>query len=135
MLKWSIMGEGSFGCSLNLSSKVLEDSPIYSSSHSNNHFLQQEEEHLSEGLMNCNYPIWALNRVKMKMNNPAQKKKNKTNTTQQNNNPKPYKTVPYYKGLSESVKKNAIAMGFKSTLEEVQPSKTSWWLQRTKILC
>ena len=38
-------------------------------------------------------------------NNPAQKKKNKTNTTQQNNTPKPYITVQYYKGLSESVKK------------------------------
>ena len=72
---------------------------------SNNHLLQQEEELLSEALMNCNYPIWALNRVKMKMNNQAQKKKNNTNTTQQNNNPKPYITVPYYKELSESVKK------------------------------
>ena len=41
----------------------------------------------------------------MKMNNPAQKKKNNPNTTQQNNNLKPYITVPYYKGLSESVKK------------------------------
>ena len=33
-----------------------------------------------------------------------QKKRNKTSTTQQNI-PKPYITVPYYKGLSESVKK------------------------------
>ena len=30
----------------------------------NNQLLQQEEEHLQEALMNCNYPIWALNRVK-----------------------------------------------------------------------
>ena len=45
-----------------------------------NHFPQQEEEHLSKALMNCNYPIWALNRVRM--NNPDQKKKNNTNTTQ-----------------------------------------------------
>ena len=34
VLKWSNMGEGAFWCSLNLSPKVLEDSPIYSSSHS-----------------------------------------------------------------------------------------------------
>ena len=34
MLLWSYMGEGGFRCSLNLSPKVLEDSPIYSSSQS-----------------------------------------------------------------------------------------------------
>ena len=32
MLLWSYMGQGGFKCSLNLSPKVLEDSPIYSSS-------------------------------------------------------------------------------------------------------
>ena len=79
--------------------------------YSNNHLLQQEEDHLSEALMNCNYPIWALNGVKMKMNNPAQKKRNKTNTTQQNNIPKPYITAPYYKGLNESVKKKCSNYG------------------------
>ena len=60
--------------------------------------------------MNCNYHIWALNRVKMKMNKPAQKKNN-PNTTQQNTNLKPYITVPYYKGLSESVKKKCNNYG------------------------
>ena len=45
------------------------------------------------------------------MNNPAQKKRNKTSTTQQNNTPKPYITVPYYKGLSESVKKKCSNYG------------------------
>ena len=34
MVVWSCMGEGCFKCSLNLSPKVLADSPIYSSSHS-----------------------------------------------------------------------------------------------------
>ena len=34
MLLWSYMGEGGFRCSLNISPKVLEDSPIYSSSQS-----------------------------------------------------------------------------------------------------
>ena len=34
VLKWSYIGEGAFGCSLNLSPNVLEDSPMYSSSHS-----------------------------------------------------------------------------------------------------
>ena len=61
--------------------------------------------------MNCNYPIWALNRVKMNKNNPAQKKKNNPNTTQQNINLKPYIIVPYYKGLNESVKKKCNNYG------------------------
>ena len=33
MLQWSWMGEGDFWCSLNLSAKILVDSPMYSSSH------------------------------------------------------------------------------------------------------
>ena len=33
MFQWSWMGEGDFWCSLNLSAKVLADSPIYSSLH------------------------------------------------------------------------------------------------------
>ena len=76
---------------------------------SNNQRLQQEEDHLTKALGNCNYPRWALKRVKIKMNNPAQKKKNRT--TQQNTTPKPYITVPYYKGLSESVKRKCSNYG------------------------
>ena len=34
VLEWSCVGEGAFRCSLNLSSKFLADSPMYSSSHS-----------------------------------------------------------------------------------------------------
>ena len=78
---------------------------------SKNKLLQQEDDHLSKALRNCNYPIWALNRVKMKMNNPGQKKRNKTNTTQHNNTPRPYITVPYYRGLSKSVKKKCSNYG------------------------
>ena len=77
---------------------------------SNKQLLQQGEDHLAKALKNCNYPMWALNRIKMKMNNPAHRK-NKTSSTQQNNIPKPYITVPYYKGLSESVKKRCSNYG------------------------
>ena len=54
--------------------------------------------------------MWALNRIKIKMNNQAHKK-NKTSSTKQNNIPKPYITVPYYKGLCESVKKRCSNYG------------------------
>ena len=42
----------------------------------------------------------------MKMKKPAQKKKNTVNNNNQTSCQKPYMVVPYYKGLSESVKKN-----------------------------
>ena len=44
---------------------------------SNNEKLQQEDDHLTRALGNCNYPRWVLNRVEMRMNNPTQKKKKK----------------------------------------------------------
>ena len=78
---------------------------------SNNQLLKQEEEHLAMALKNCNYPMWALNRIKIKMNNPAYKTNKKTGPTQQNNIPKPFIVVPYYKGLSKSVKKRCSNYG------------------------
>ena len=35
--------------------------------------LQQEEQHLQRVLTRCKYPVWALDRVKMKMKTLAQK--------------------------------------------------------------
>ena len=78
---------------------------------SNKQLLQQEDDHPARALKNYNYPMWAMNRIKIKMNNPAHKNKNKTSSTQQNNIPKPHITVPYYKGLSESVKKRCSNYG------------------------
>ena len=83
---------------------------IYSSSE----LLQQEEEHLHRVLTRCKYPVWALNRVKIKMKRPAQRdhKKNRNNNTGiQNKNPNPYIMVPYYKGLSESLKRTCNKYG------------------------
>ena len=77
----------------------------------NKQLLKEEEEHLTMALKNCNYPMWALNRIKIKMNKSAHNNKNKPRTTQQNNTPKPYITVPYYRGLSESVKKRCSSYG------------------------
>ena len=50
--------------------------------------LKREEEHLSRVLTKCKYPTWAINRVKMKMRKPAQKKKNIGNKKQPNKLPK-----------------------------------------------
>ena len=78
---------------------------------SNKQLLKEEEDHLAMALKNCNYPMWALNRIKIRMNNPAHRNKNKTGPTQQNNTPKPHITVSYYRGLSESVKKRCSNYG------------------------
>ena len=68
--------------------------------------LQQEEDHLYIALTKCKYPAWALNRIKIKTRNPAQNK-DRSNKTDSgiNNNQNPYIVVPYYRGLSESLKK------------------------------
>ena len=68
--------------------------------------LQQEEKYLQKALQRCKYPAWALNRVKIKSKGSANKKRrDTTETDHNNNNQKPYMVVPYYRGLSESLKK------------------------------
>ena len=68
--------------------------------------LQQEEEYLQKALQRCKYPTWALNRVKVKSKGSANKKRrDATKTGQNSNNQKPYMVVPYYRGLSESLRK------------------------------
>ena len=79
---------------------------------SNSDKLHQEDDHLTRALGDCKYPRWAVKRVKMRMNNPTQKKKmKKKNEQHQQNTPRPYITVPYYRGLSESVKKKCSNYG------------------------
>ena len=75
------------------------------------HQLLKEEDHLTKALMKCNYPRWALNRVRIKMNSTAHKNKNKAGPTQQNNTPRPHITVPYYWRLSESIKQRCKNYG------------------------
>ena len=42
--------------------------------------LQKEEDHLCQALQNCKYPTWAINRVKLRSQNPTR------NTSRNNNN-------------------------------------------------
>ena len=64
------------------------------------------KKYLQKSLQKCKYPAWALNRVKIKIKGSANKKRrDTTGTGQNNNNQKPHIVVPYYKGLSESLKK------------------------------
>ena len=70
--------------------------------------LLQKEEHLHKILARCKYPLWALNRMKLKIITPASQINNKrgTNTCASNtsNNQRPHMVIPYTTGLSESLK-------------------------------
>ena len=79
---------------------------------SNSILLQQEEEHLHEALTTCKYPNWALNRIKMKVkSNPKKKNISLNKNTISKNYQQPFLVVPYYKGLSESVKRTCRKYG------------------------
>ena len=73
--------------------------------------LQHEEDHLTKVLTRCKYPPWAINRMKIKMRTPAQKKSTKNNSINQKDCQRPYIVVPYYQGLSESIKRTCYKYG------------------------
>ena len=65
--------------------------------------LHKEELHLKNALKNCKYPTWALNRIQKKTNSPENKQAPR-NRNNNNTQKKSYIVVPYYSGLSESIK-------------------------------
>ena len=68
--------------------------------------LKQEEDHLNRAVTRCEYPAWALNRIRIKSRSQIQKKSSNTKkNTGTNNIQKPHIVVPYHRGLSESFKK------------------------------
>ena len=73
---------------------------------SSSELLQQEEKHLHQALTICNYPECTLNRAKVRAKaNKIRRQNNNTNNHVTSKNQRPYMVVPYYKGLSESLKK------------------------------
>ena len=82
--------------------------------------LQEEEEHLYNTSQKCEYPTWALNRVKLRNQTPAPKKKNNNRNSNPNNSreQKPHITVPYHQGLSESFKRTCKKYGIEVHLKE-----------------
>ena len=67
---------------------------------SNPILLWKEEHHLKNTLKKCKYPIWALNRIQLKIKKQDRNQVPITRT----NIKKSYIVVPYYSGLSESIK-------------------------------
>ena len=71
---------------------------------SNPQLMLKEEQNLKSAHKKCKYPTWALNKIKIKATKQATNKTT-TNRTNNNNQKKSYIVVPYYSGLSESIKK------------------------------
>ena len=73
----------------------------------------KEEQHLFQALKKCKYLTWALNRVKMRCHNPNYNKRRNNNNNQQKNSrmKNSYMVVPYYQGLSESIKRSCKKYG------------------------
>ena len=67
---------------------------------SNTQLLHKEEKHLNQALKRCQYPTWALNKIKHKMRNPGTKTTANRNSNIQQRS---YMVVPYYAGLSENI--------------------------------
>ena len=73
---------------------------------SNPQLLQEEVKPLFQALRRCNYPTWAINRAKLRSQNPTKHTtRNKNQPGQNNNNQNLYMVVPYHQGLSERIKK------------------------------
>ena len=97
---------------------------------SNRQLLHKEEKHLNNALKNCQYPTWALNKIQQKIKNPGTRQ-----TTNRNSNitQRSYIVVPYYGGLSKSIKNIGKNLRCRYIVKEALPSRTSQWLLRTRI--
>ena len=75
---------------------------------------KKEEDHLCQALQKCRYPIWAINRARIKSQNPSRNKnRNNNNQTDQktNINKNIYMVIPYQQGLNERVKNTCQKYG------------------------
>ena len=69
--------------------------------------LQREEKHLYQSLRKCKYPDWAINRMKLKSQSSALKRRKGNRNNSEPSNiiaSKPYIVVPYHQGLSKCYK-------------------------------
>ena len=83
----------------------------------------EEEDHIRQALLRCNYPIQVLNRLQSKINTKLSTKQpySQRNRPQLNNNTNTnnyiFLVVPYTKGLSESFKKVCNKVGVQVLFE------------------
>ena len=88
--------------------------------------LQKEEDHLCQALKKCKYPTWAINRAKLKSQNPTRNtNRNNKNQTGQNipNNKILHIVFPYQQGLSERIKNTCKKYGVQEHFKGAQTIK------------
>ena len=77
--------------------------------------LQKEEDHLCQALQKCKYLTWAINRAKLKGQNPTRNinRNNNNNQTGQNTpkNKNVHMVIPYQQGLSDRIKNTCKTYG------------------------
>ena len=78
---------------------------------SDKELLRSEVHHTEEALKRCKYPTWALNKAKMKTKTAANRNNNRNNNTTNNSTQRPHIVIPYYQGISESMKKACSEYG------------------------
>ena len=80
---------------------------------SSNPHLVKEQDHIKQALTTCKYPRWALNMTQKKTMSHKQSRNKNKGLMGNNNHPKrrTYITVPYIKGLGESVKNTCKKYG------------------------
>ena len=83
--------------------------------------LQEEEKHLKQALTRCKYPAWAMDKVKMKTKATASN--NSKGTKNSGNNIQKHMVIPYYKGISESIKKTCSEHGVQVYFKRVNTIK------------
>ena len=102
---------------------------------SNPTLLQEEEQHLFNALKKCKYPTWAINRAKLKSQNPNRNKEEQPIKRAQETTTK-RTCIWWFHIIKASVResrKHAANMGYKYISKEDRPSKASLWLPRTMI--
>ena len=75
---------------------------------------KKEEDHLCQALQKCKYPIWAINRARIKSQNPVRRtnsSSNNQNGQKKTINKNIYMVVPYQQGLSERFKNTCQKYG------------------------
>ena len=93
----------------------------------NPQLLQEEEKHLSQALRRCNYPTWAINRAKLRSQNPnTQQEEMTTNLAKMTTIIRTYTWwFHIIKGLVRGSKNHATNLGYKSTSKEDRLSRAS----------
>ena len=84
----------------------------------------KEEDHLCQALQKCKYPIWAINRARIKSQNPVRRTNSSSNNQsgqKKTINKNIYMVVPYQQGLSERFKTRVQNMVYRYTSKEVKP--------------